>query len=288
VQKGKLSLGQKIKSIIPEFGETDKKDISLKNLLRHNSGLKDYLPFYKELINISFEDRKNALRDLLLKEPVLYPPGEKVLYSDLGFMILNWTIEKTAKMRLDRFLIQNVYKPLGIDYINGLFFIELEKNVARNKFAATEFCPWRNALIDGIVHDENAFVMGGIEGHSGLFGNVQNIYKLLSYLLSVYQGKDDLNIFSQDLVQTFLKRKRRNQRALGFDAPAPKNSSAGRYFSKTSVGHLGFTGTSFWMDIEKAIIIILLTNRVHPTRENVKIRDFRPILHDAIMEELIQ
>ena len=147
-------------------------------------------------------------------------------------------------------------------------------------------CPWRNRLIQGVVHDENAYTIGGVDGHAGLFGTASGVHDLLQEMLSTYFGRSHKGVLPQGLVQSFLNYDTGGERALGFDRPTPPGSSSGRYFSKNSVGHLGFTGTSFWMDLEQAIIVILLTNRIHPTRENDKIRIFRPVIHDAVMQFL--
>jgi CubicO group peptidase (beta-lactamase class C family) len=152
------------------------------------------------------------------------------------------------------------------------------------EFAATERCPWRGILLEGVVHDDNAYSVGGIEGHAGLFGTAGDVLDLLSELMAVYQGSVSTGVFDVDLTRYFLSLNEQNGRALGFDAPSSKGSSCGRYFSKRTVGHLGFTGTSFWMDLDRAIIVILLTNRIHPSRDNDRIKDFRPKLHDAVMK----
>jgi CubicO group peptidase (beta-lactamase class C family) len=151
------------------------------------------------------------------------------------------------------------------------------------QFAATERCPWRDTIIEGVVHDENAYAVGGIEGHAGLFGTAKDVYRLLSVLLTDFYGQSESILFEKKLMQTFFIRAGSSGRPLGFDAPSSTGASCGQYFSKKSVGHLGFTGTSFWMDLDRGVIVILLTNRVHPSRDNVKIKAFRPQLHDVVM-----
>jgi CubicO group peptidase (beta-lactamase class C family) len=130
--------------------------------------------------------------------------------------------------------------------------------------------------------------MGGVAGHAGLFGTAQDIFDLLKELSNNYHGREHNGLFEKHVAQTFLKRQSDTGTwALGFDTPTRPDSSSGRYFSDQSVGHLGFTGTSFWMDLEKEVIVILLTNRIHPSRENEHIKDFRPVLHDAVMEAIL-
>jgi len=281
IQAGDLELDDTLGRILPPFGKTDKAPITIRQLLAHDSGLPDYRPYFENLRNVAPEKRMEKLRLLLVKEPLLHPPGRQTLYSDLGFMILQWVVESVVRQRLDRFVTETVFTPLGLE---NLYYIDLATQRRGTKYAATERCPWRGMLLKGAVHDDNAFVMGGVAGHAGLFGSARDVYGLLAALLSVYQGHPKTSIFRPAIVRKFLDRPPDAERALGFDAPAETGASCGRYFSKKSVGHLGFTGTSFWMDLEHAVIIILLTNRVHPSRDNIRIRAFRPALHDAVRE----
>lgn len=283
IQLSKLDLEQNLGSILPRFKKTEKEDITIRHLLCHNSGLPDYRPYYKTIRQLPADDRKAALRGLLLKEPLLHPTGKKVLYSDLGFMILEWVVESLSGRCLNRFMDEAICGPLGLE---NLFFTPLDSKPRKKRFAATERCPWRNILLDGAVHDDNAYAVGGIAGHAGLFGTAGDIHILLSELLAAFHGCSTTPIFKKDLMHTFFKRQDDAERALGFDIPTPPGTSCGNYFSKTSVGHLGFTGTSFWMDLDRLVIVILLTNRVHPSRNNISIKAFRPNLHDAIMENI--
>ena len=139
-----------------------------------------------------------------------------------------------------------------------------------------------------MVHDENAYAVGGVDGHAGLFGTAAAVHGLLMELLAVYSQDRSHGVINPGLLRDFLDYGKGTERALGFDRPAVKGSASGCCFSRNSVGHLGFTGTSFWMDLDRSIVIILLTNRIHPSRDNEKIREFRPILHDAVMETLSQ
>lgn len=284
IQHGLIKLEDPLDRILPDFERTAKAGIKLKNLLYHDSGLPDYRPYYKILAGIDPDSRRNALRKLLVQEPLINPIGKVVCYSDLGFMILAWVIEHISDQRLDHYVADEIYKPLGL---KSLFFISDNLAKARGPFAATENCPWRNKIMEGQVHDENAYVVGGIEGHAGLFGTADNVHRLLAELLSIYHGERKSKIFRRDLLQRFFKRLPGTDKALGFDAPSQADSSCGHGFSQTSVGHLGFTGTSFWMDLERSVIVILLTNRLHPSRENEGIKKFRPKIHDAVMDTMV-
>jgi CubicO group peptidase (beta-lactamase class C family) len=287
VQSGKLDLDQRLGEVILRFSGTDKEAVSLRQLLSHTSGLPDYRPYHQELLKFEPPERRDALRALLLAEPLVSKPGKISRYSDLDFMILEWVVEVAAEKPLNRFVEEGVYEPLGL---KNLYFIPLSDGEKRNGrlYAATEDCPWREEIMDGRVHDDNAYVVGGVAGHAGLFGTAQDILSLLQKLLNTYRGKERTGLFEKHVVRTFLKRQCDTATwALGFDTPTRPHSSSGSYFSDQSVGHLGFTGTSFWMDLEKEVIVILLTNRIHPSRENERIKDFRPVLHDAVMEAIL-
>jgi CubicO group peptidase (beta-lactamase class C family) len=285
VQLNQIDLQQSLGRLLPEFQGTDKAKVRIKHLLYHNSGLPDYRPYYQTLKAMAKNSRRSALRRLLVEEPLIHPIGKTALYSDLGFMILAWIIERIAQQRLDHFVGEQIYRPLGL---NHLFFIADNRPGARGPFAATEKCAWRRKLLVGQVHDENAYAVGGIEGHAGLFGSAADIHRLLSELLFVYHGQKGAGLFNKDLLHQFFKRLPGTDKALGFDTPSKKGASCGTIFSRKSVGHLGFTGTSFWMDLERSVIVILLTNRVHPTRNNEQIKKFRPKLHDTVMEDLVR
>jgi len=282
IQQGQLDLEQNLGTLLPEIRDKDKKQITIRNLLCHNSGMPDYRPYYIELLKIPYNFRKKALRDFLINEPLVYPIGKNVLYSDLGFMILGWIIEKVSGRSFDSLVVQDIYRPLRLE---NLFFVNLNSKRYMDCFAATEFCLWRKILIDGSVHDDNAYVVGGIDGHAGLFGTAMDMKVLLSSLLFAFHGHS--YNFKKELINKFFERQKDSDRALGFDMPSLSDSSCGSQFSKNSVGHLGFTGTSFWMDLDRSIIVILLTNRVHPSRDNNKIKRFRPILHDTVMDIIL-
>jgi CubicO group peptidase (beta-lactamase class C family) len=278
-----LSLNQSVGSILAPFNSQGKKTIAIEHLLSHTSGYPDYRPYYLHLANFAQPHRRPELRKLLAAEPLQSLPGAEVCYSDLGFMVLQWVVETVTNQRLDAFVTQSIYQPLGLD---RLFFIDLDKPRPDVHYAATEVCPWRGALLEGAVHDENAYALGGISGQAGLFGDAPTVHKLLAELARAYSGSSPRDQFATETVGRFFKRYEGHSMALGFDVPAASASSSGQYFSRNSVGHLGFTGTSFWVDLDRSAIVILLTNRVHPSRANDKLKAFRPLLHDAVMQAL--
>lgn len=283
VQDRQISVEDFLGDLLSDFQGGAKARVRIKHLLYHNSGLPDYRPYYKELSKIPMDSRRPALRRFLVEEPLIQPSGEKVLYSDLGFMILAWVVEHVAGRRLDHFVADEIYRPLGL---KQLFFNARNAVGPKGSFAATENCPWRREILVGQVHDENTFAVGGVEGHAGLFGTASDVNTLLVELLHTYRGQIRGGVFNQELLRQFFKRLPQTDKAMGFDMPLFKGASCGRGFSLYSVGHLGFTGTSFWMDLESSTIVVLLTNRVHPTRENERIKTFRPCLHDAVMDTL--
>ena len=280
----KLRLEDSLGNLLPELKTSALAHITLEHLLAHQSGLPDYRPYYLSLQHVPLKKRADALNRLLCETPLIYPTGEKTVYSDPGFMMLRWVVERMSNARLHHFVQDDIYKPLGLE---NLFFVDSGRQIVAKSVAATETCAWRHALVEGSVHDENAFVVGGVDGHAGLFGTAEQVHALLWELHSLYNGADSTGILKKEIVREFLNYGKTAERALGFDRPSKQHSSSGRHFSQNSVGHLGFTGCSFWMDLDRAIIIILLTNRIHPTRKNEKIKAFRPVLHDEIMTQIL-
>ncbi len=281
IRSNKITLNTRVAELFDTFSVAEKNDITISDLLVHTSGLPAHRPYYELLRDIDRGRRIYQLQQMVLNEPIEYLRGEKVIYSDLGFMILGWIIEKISGQKLNNYIYEHVFGPLGID---DLFFPADKQENTRIIYAATEKCPWRMKQLSGEVHDDNAWIAGGIFGHAGLFGTASGVLRLLREYQDIYTGRNHGGVFDAALLKVFLSEYNETGRTFGFDIPSAVGSSSGSFFSKRSVGHLGFTGTSFWMDLEKSIIIILLTNRVNPSRENIKIRDFRPDIHNFIMQ----
>jgi CubicO group peptidase (beta-lactamase class C family) len=315
VNEGNILLDQTLPQMLPNAALGDKKNLTLRLLLSHSAGLIDWKPFYEKLIDYPLKDRKKVLRQWIIEEPFAYEPGKGNLYSDLGFMLLEWVIEEKTGESLPVYVHEHFYGPLGL---KRTFFRgtseggndprnsprppfrrgggdplppgegRVVQGVAAEEFAATEDCPWRKKVLQGEVHDDNAWTLGGYSGHAGLFGTAEEVYVIANMLREHYLGIRR-DFFKPETVREFFRRQNiveGNDWALGWDTRALEGSSAGKYFSRDSVGHTGFTGTSLWMDLEKDVIAILLTNRVHPKRDNDKIKQFRPVFHDAVMEAL--
>ena len=286
VEQGLLFLDQSLNELTHSIGLPENSGITLRHLLAHSAGFPPYHPYYLELDRIQ-GNRKEKLQEWVENTRLIYSPGTQTLYSDLGFILLEKIFEDTAGEDLHVWTTKNIYNPLGLHQM-GFRPLEAPGVADPSAYAATEDCPWRKKILRGEVHDENAYAVGGISGQAGLFGTALEIFRLLRAMKKSYDEKQKSEIFNGELVHIFWERQHEGEktgRALGFDVPAGENSSTGRFFSRNSVGHLGFTGTSFWLDLEKDLIVILLTNRVHPTRANEKIRVFRPLIHDRIIQE---
>ena len=284
VSQGRLDLDQPCGDFCTLFMGSEKARITIRQLLGHSSGLPPWRPFFMQLRRLAFGERRAALQLLVRRTPLLAPPAKVTEYSDLGYMLLQWVVESITGTDLAAAVHTAVYAPLGIE---DLFFTDVRVPVLRpGRFAATQFCPWRQKLMVGHVDDDNAYISGGIAGHAGLFGTAAGVIRLLRALLAAEHDQSQQAVFDTRLVRQFFTCRAKERWALGFDTPAQRGSSAGRCFPPDSVGHLGFTGTSFWVHRPKRVAVVLLTNRVHPWRFNTGIKAFRPALHDAVMESL--
>jgi serine-type D-Ala-D-Ala carboxypeptidase len=275
-------------SIIDKNISNDKKCITIEDILHHTSGIIDYKKFYLDYISVYNKLNKYSLIQKIINEPLVYKRGDRCLYSDFGFILLGKIIEIKRKLSLDI-----VYKKEICDQINiknNILFLPLYRRFYFNKnnVVATEYCSWRKRLLQGEVHDEHSWIMGGVAGHAGLFGTASGVMKICECLLDCWHDKTCHPAFSNEILHYALTKKESKESwLLGFDSPSLGESSSGRYFSTQSIGHLGFTGTSFWIDLNQQIIIVLLTNRVHPSRDNLKIRTFRPYFHDFVVEGIM-
>ncbi|MGE5215562.1 MAG: serine hydrolase domain-containing protein [Chloroflexota bacterium] len=299
VNEKKLRLDDLITRVIPMYGVFGKNLTTFRQLLNHSSGLPAWRAFYEEIVKSEKAGRINFVASRAAKyyvfeqihrEKPLATPGSQCLYSDLGFMILGEAIEVLTGNTLDRFCQDKIFKPLGLRATGFVDLTQLRTHrlqPVEDMIAPTENCPWRRKILCGEVHDDNAYAMGGVVGHAGLFSSARDVHAFLMRMSRCFEGKD--SFLPRPLVQEFFKRDEsplNTSFALGWDTPSSERSASGIMFSKNSVGHLGYTGCSLWWDLEKNCHIVLLTNRVHPTRKNDKIKDFRPYIHDQIMKAL--
>ena len=282
LDSNKINLETELQTIFSSC-PSDKATITIAQLLCHRSGLAAHRDFFTALLQLPPKKRKKSLLTMILEDDLVSTPGESCCYSDLGFILLGFIIEKIHGTNLAQLAEELLYKPL--DLSEDLFYPALS---TRNnpEYVSTERCPWTRKMLCGKVHDDNCRAMGGVAGHAGLFGTLYGALSMCEHFLDQWQGRGQHPSYSNKSLQRILKPIENSGWTLGFDMVSETDSSAGHYFSRGSVGHLGFTGTSFWIDPIQDCIVVLLTNRVHPTRENWKIKNFRPIFHDTVMEKL--
>lgn len=276
VDEGRLALDAPVGDLVPAFAGPGKDDVTVWHLLTHSSGLPAGAPLYRELRG------GDAFVEAIAEMELEYAPGSRSVYSDLGFVLLGAALERAAGEPLESFVRRRVFAPLGMDDTTFRPGPELLPRIA-----PTEEDPWRGRLVRGEVHDENAWAMGGVAPHAGLFGTASDVGRFAR--LALGGGElDGRRLVSAETLARFTERAGipGSDRAVGWDTKSAVGSSAGELFSPRSYGHLGFTGTSLWIDPERGIYAVLLTNRVHPTRDNALIRDVRPAFADAVVRAL--
>ena len=288
VQRGQLDLEMPLGSLLPAFvacrdADDSARAVTLRHLLAHNSGLPGYVEFFRTA------STPEALLQACLTLPLQAVPGTRTEYSDPGFILLGKAIESVTGANMDCWTEHEIFAPLGM--------------------TATGFCPaaaqrvsippteedrtFRHRRIQGQVQDENAWVLGGVAGHAGVFSSVPD---LLRFASAIFQSTDrtglgtNASLFHPAVLEHFAQRQPplASSRALGWDTPSMPSSS-GRCFSAHSIGHLGFSGCSLWIDLEAAVAVALLTNRTWPDRNAAagqSIRRVRPAFHDAAREAL--
>lgn len=281
VEKGKLNLCDPVSNYFDVPGERGK-PIQIIHLLEHTSGLPAHREYYKEYVKLPEEERETAIVRSISKEDLTFDPGSRELYSDLGYILLGKIIEKIVGEKLDQYWKKTILDPLKLD--KGLFFTG-NQTLKGKVFGVTGRCQWSNEELYGLVNDDNCRLLGGVAGHAGLFGTADALVQLSVTLLKMYKGSYTHPAVSLELIREALKRKK-GRWVLGFDTPSRPTSSSGTYFSDKTIGHLGFTGTSFWLDCSEMRGVILLTNRVFCGKDLTGIQKFRPDVHDAIVKIL--
>jgi CubicO group peptidase (beta-lactamase class C family) len=274
-ERGLLDLEVPVVAIIPEFAGSDprRKDVTVRMLLAHSSGLPAYEKLFQKALS------RDHLLSLAFTTNLIADPGTRAEYSDIGFIILGSLLERIADEPLDRFCQREVFGVLGM---------------AQTMFNPP--APWRalipptaddrifrHRVIQGEVQDENASMLGGVAGHAGVFSSASDMAIFANAML-----QRERPLVRPETLDVFTRREtspRKTSRALGWDTTSSPSQS-GKYFSSNSFGHLGFTGTSLWIDPERQISIILLTNRTWPDCSNEAIKQVRPAFHDAVFEAL--
>ena len=280
---GRLSIEALASEWMPEWKTGPFAGVRVRDLLEHSSGLAAWLPLFQT--NKGRDEFRRAIAALAPE----YEPRTKSVYSDLGFIVLGHVLESVASRGLDELFAEfrrDAGLPDRLDYrpvAQAFPSVAQAFRPADANIAPTEFDPWRNRLPVGEVHDENAFALGGIAPHAGLFGTASDVGTFARLVLRTFREQTALG--TPDLMKTFATKSAvpHSSRALGWDTMLPA-SSCGSRMSPTAIGHTGFTGTSLWIDYERDLYFVLLTNRVHPTRENNAIRAVRREFHDALLE----
>jgi CubicO group peptidase (beta-lactamase class C family) len=273
VERGVLSLDDPVTRHLPAWRDDGPVVVTIRDLLSHSAGLPAHVPFFKD------HHGRSEFETAILRTPREYGPRTRSIYSDLGFMLLGFILDSIAPLALQ-------FDTLRVHMGN---IQELQFNppmLWRPRIAPTRVDPWRQRLLVGEVDDDNAWALGGAAGHAGLFGVLGSVGEYARHFLQVLDGRS--GAFTQETARTFVTRRTEipgSSRALGWDTMLP-TSSCGTRMSPRAFGHVGFTGTSLWIDPQRAIYVVLLTNRVHPSPDNNAIARVRPQLHDAVIDGL--
>jgi CubicO group peptidase (beta-lactamase class C family) len=288
IDDGRLQLDEPVSSRLSAWRGADREPVSVRDLLAHTSGLTAYLPFFRDHAGrVEFEHA-------ICRSPLEYAPRTQAIYSDLGFILLGFILEDAYFQSRTECTGPGTCESsagLSAQFKRLAAFVTPEPLAFnpprewRPRTAPTEIDPWRGRLLTGEVHDENAWALGGAAGHSGLFGTAGAVGAFARAVLRTIAGEPLLA--RPETMRMFIRRTEipGSSRALGWDTML-RTSSCGTLMSSTAIGHTGFTGTSLWIDWERDLYIVLLTNRVYPTRENKAIRQIRPQLHNRVVEEI--
>lgn len=273
VQSGRVALDSPVVRYVPAWRAPGAERITVRHLLTHSAGLPAWRPLYKEAATTD-----EALQQLFATAPDT-APGVRFVYSDIGFILLGKLVEQVTGSTLDRYDAENVFEPLDMKSTRYL-----PPSGWRRRTAPTEIDPWRQRHLRGEVHDENAARLGGVSGHAGLFSTGRDLSTFARMYLN-HGAVGPRRVLDSATVAAIarLQDSTISRRAIGWETPTGTNS-AGRRLSPRAFGHTGFTGTSLWMDPEQGLFVLLLTNRVNPTRQNLKIGAVRAALADLVTD----
>ena len=292
--QGRLNLDAPIRTYLPEIDDSAKAGITVRMILTHSGGFEAFAALWRE-----YRGRSEYLKQINAR-PLAYVPGDSVIYSDWDFVLAGLIVERITGMPLDQFLASAVWQPLGMrdTGFNPLASVAIPADSActatfradhplLGRIAATEEdTVYRHTHVHGIVHDENACALGGVAGHAGLFSSARDVAAFSQTLLNGGQYGGVWLVQPTTLARWTARQSRRSSRAIGWDTPSER-SSAGHYFSPRSFGHTGFTGTSIWIDPERGLFVVLLTNRVDPTRANMRHEALRRDIADAVQAAIL-
>ncbi|MBW3570357.1 MAG: serine hydrolase [Gemmatimonadetes bacterium] len=273
-EEGRLDLDRTVASYLPELADSAKQSITVRMLLTHRGGLEAFAPLYR-----THRGRQQYLEQINLR-PLRGTPGAQTVYSDWDLILLQLIIERITGQELDAFVHDRIFAPLGMRETG------YRPGVPRDRIAATERDSARGGLIWGEVHDPNAWALGGVAGHAGLFGSARDLAVFAQMLLNGGEYGGVRILRPQTIARWTAPQVAGSSRALGWDTPSGE-SSAGRFFSPRSFGHTGYTGTSIWMDPERSVFVVLLTTRVNPTAQNQKQAPLRRAVADAVQNAMV-
>ena len=277
-ERGQFDLEQKLIEVLPLFAGDDPRRslVTFRMLLAHSSGLPAYVKLFE-----TAKDRGELLSQAV-QIALVSDPGTRAEYSDIGFILLGAALERITNERLNSFCEREIFNPLDPIFMR----FNVPKHPFRGRTTPTENdTAFRHRVLRGEVHDENAWVMGGVAGHAGCFAEVEAVAEFAESML-----RGGAPLFERHTVELFTQRQASpsgTSRALGWDTPS-QPSQSGKYFSPRSYGHLGYTGTSLWIDPERRLSVTLLTNRTWPDRSSQAIKQIRPAFHDAVVEAIDQ
>ena len=277
-ETGKLDLDRPVRSYVPELDAPDKAAITVRMLLTHTGGFEAGAPLYRQA-----RGRAEYLKQINVR-PLANPPGTQTVYSDWDMVVLQAVIERIAGMSLDNFADGHLFKPLGM--VDTRFVPDTNDVAYRRRIAPTTSDELRGGPLQGVVHDANAWAIGGVAGHAGLFSSARDLATFAQLLLDGGTYASVRIVSPQSIARWTSRQGSGTSRGLGWDTPAP-TSSAGRYFSPRSFGHTGFTGTSLWIDPERGLFVVLLMNRVNSRGEGTRHVQLRRDVSDAVQRAVL-
>lgn len=282
-ERGELDLDAPVQAYVPEFQGEGKAQVTVHDLFAHSSGMRSWVPFFREIDASSTAEAKIAVIGSICRMPLAHPWRSKTAYSDPAYILLGEMVERISGKPLEIMAEEWIFGPLGMEDTRYRPPPSL-----LDRIAPTELDPWRGRVVRGEVHDENCYFVGGVTGHAGLFGTASDlaIYGQMMANGGVYAGR---RYVQAETIRAWTKPARlvaESSRAVGWDTARVPASPLGQGPSM-AFWHTGFTGVSLWIDPERELVAVLLTNRIHPTRENQQIYELRPEFHNAVNEAVI-
>jgi len=292
IARGRLRLDTAVAEVLPDFavGRPSEPPVTVAALLAHSSGLPAHRRYFEQLSTertvgaplVATRQGRARIVSMALVEPLERKPASAAVYSDVGFLVLGRLLEVVAAEPLEKLVADKVLEPAGLGD-TGYIDLEAATTALSRRALPCGHCPWRGRVVQGEVQDQNAYAMGGIAGHAGLFATARDVHRLVAAHVAAYRGEP--SFLDGDVVRQLWRRDRSTPAttwAHGWDTPSPEHSSAGVHIGKPAVGHLGYTGTSVWIDLRRGIHVVLLTNRLHASADPAGMRALRPRLHDAV------